>query len=226
MSELSQSADGDVIGADAGATHRYLLILRFALVNLVATSFLVAGYLQGWLDGFLAPYTTELSGIIFLVFVYGLVTCGATAWRVTVELNDVHAGAPKPASWAGKHLRGVRGRGAESRAVLAGALRLKLSNRVTSVRHIANLLVFLGLIGTVIGFIIALSGVDPAATTDVENVAQMVSTLVSGMAIALYTTLVGSVLYVWLIINYRILATGAIHLIAAIIELGEAGGRH
>ncbi len=103
MDELSQTADGDVVGADAGATHRYLLILRFALVNLVATSFLVAGYLQGWLEGFNAPYTMELSWIIFLVFLYGLVTCGATAWRITVELNDVNAGEPKPASRAGKH---------------------------------------------------------------------------------------------------------------------------
>ncbi|MCH8926481.1 MAG: MotA/TolQ/ExbB proton channel family protein, partial [Proteobacteria bacterium] len=81
-------------------------------------------------------------------------------------------------------------------------------------------------IGTVIGFIIALSGVDPAATTDVDNVAAMVSTLVNGMAVALYTTLVGAVLYVWLIIDYRILATGTVHLITATIELEETGGRH
>ncbi len=40
-------------------------------------------------------------------------------------------------------------------------VRLKLSNRIAFVHHKANSLVFLGLIGTVIGFIIALSGVDP-----------------------------------------------------------------
>jgi hypothetical protein len=78
----------------------------------------------------------------------------------------------------------------------------------------------------VIGFIIALSGIDPAATTDVDNVAPMVSTMVGGMAIALYTTLVGAVLYVWLIIDYRILATGTVHLIVATIELGDTDGRH
>ena len=32
----------------------------------------------------------------------------------------------------------------------------------------------------------------------------MVSTLIDGMSVALYTTLVGSVLNVWLMLNYRL----------------------
>ncbi len=226
MGDLSQSAGDPAIGGLVGTSHRYLLVLRFMLVNLVAISLLVAAYFQGWLDGFFISYTMELSAAIFLFFVYGLVLCGARTWRVTVELNDVKTGTPKPASWAGKHLSSVRDSDPAQHPVHAGALRLKLSNRIANVRHIANSLVFLGLIGTVIGFIIALSGVDPAAITDVENVAPMVSTMVGGMALALYTTLVGAVLYVWLIINYRILVTGTVHLITATIELGGAGGRH
>ncbi len=226
MGDLSQSAGDDAIGGLVGTSHRYLLVLRFMLVNLVAISLLVAAYFQGWLDGFFISYTMELSAAIFLFFVYGLVLCGARTWRVTVELNDVKTGTPKPASWAGKHLSNVRDNDPARHLVHAGALRLKLSNRIANVRHIANSLVFLGLIGTVIGFIIALSGVDPAAITDVENVAPMVSIMVGGMALALYTTLVGAVLYVWLIIDYRILATGTVHLITATIELGDAGGRH
>ncbi len=226
MGEIDQSAGGEAVGEAAGATHRYLLVMRFMLVNLVAMSFLAAAYLQGWLDGLFISYTMELSAVIFVVFVYGLVLCGAKTWRITVELNDVKMGTPKPASWAGNHLRSIRESVPARHSVHTGALRLKLSNRIANVRHVADSLVFLGLIGTVIGFIMALSGVDPAAATDVDNVASMVSTLVSGMAVALYTTLVGAVLYVWLTINYRILATGTVHLITATIELEETGGRH
>ena len=76
-----------------------------------------------------------------------------------------------------------------------------------------------------IGFIIALSGVDPKAASEVENVQSMVSTLISGMSVAMYTTLVGAVLYVWLIINHRILVTGTVDLIDATIELGETRAR-
>lgn len=104
-------------------------------------------------------------------------------------------------------------------------MRLKLTDRIAGVRHIANSLIFMGLIGTVIGFIIALSGVDPAAMTEVENVTAMVSTLINGMSVAMYTTLVGAVLYVWLNINFRILVSGTVDLITTAIELGETGGR-
>ena len=47
---------------------------------------------------------------------------------------------------------------------------------------IANNLVLLGLIGTIVGFIIALSGVDPDAVGDAAAIAPMVSTLMHGMA--------------------------------------------
>ena len=55
-----------------------------------------------------------------------------------------------------------------------------------------------------------------------ENVAAMVSTLINGMSVALNTTLVGALLYVWLIVNYGILTSGTVDLITAIIDMGEA----
>ena len=76
------------------------------------------------------------------------------------------------------HLAPMLGRTAESRANLAGAVRLRLSHRIAIVRNIANSLVLLGLIGTVLGFIIALSGVDPERAADISAIAPMVSTLV------------------------------------------------
>ncbi len=200
--------------------YRYLLFVRFALVNTVATALLVAAYLQGWLDGVLTAYLMELSVVIFLVFLYGLVLCGVEIWRHSVELNDVKAGTSDPRSRAGRYLSQMRGANPESLSIKADALRLKLTDRIIGVRHIANALIFLGLIGTVIGFIIALSGVDPSAATEVENVAAMISILINGMSVALHTTLVGAVLYIWLIVNYRILVTGTVDLIATIMELG------
>ncbi len=203
--------------------YRYLLVVRFALVNLVAVALLVAAYMQGWLDGVFAERLRELSGTIILVFLYGLGLCGARVWRHSVELNQLKAGAPDPESHAGQYLGRASSAGPESRVLQAGALRLKLTNRIVVVHHIANALVFLGLIGTVIGFIIALSGVDPESAANAENVAARVATLIGGMSVALYTTLIGAVLYIWLTVAYRILVTGTVDLIATAIELGEAG---
>ncbi|MBT7941887.1 MAG: hypothetical protein HN719_00870 [Alphaproteobacteria bacterium] len=105
------------------------------------------------------------------------------------------------------------------------ALRLKLTDGIVVVRQVANSLVLLGLIGTVIGFIIALSGVDPETATQVESVAAMVSTLINGMSVAMNTTLVGAVMYVWLSVNYGILTTGTVDLLVQIIGLGEDRAR-
>ncbi len=190
-------------------------------MNVVATALLAAAYLQGWIDGVITAHLVELPFVIVVVFVYGLVLCGAKIWRHSVELNDVKAEATDPESLAGKYLIQTRHARPESRSIQADALRLKLTDRIVGVSHIANSLIFLGLIGTVIGFIIALSGVDPAAATQVENVAAMISTLINGMSVALNTTLVGAVLYIWLIVNYRILTTGTVDLLTAIMEMGE-----
>lgn len=49
----------------------------------------------------------------------------------------------------------------------------------------------------------------------------MVSTLIQGMSVALYTTLVGAALNVWLTVNYQILATGTVNLLTTIVTMGE-----
>ena len=54
--------------------------------------------------------------------------------------------------------------------------------------------------------------------SDVNAIGPMVSTLITGMSVALYTTLVGSVLNLWLTLNYHFLAKGMIDLVASILE--------
>ena len=57
-----------------------------------------------------------------------------------------------------------------------------------------------------------------------QSIAPMVSTLIEGLSTALYTTLVGAVLNVWLMVNYRLLAGGTVKLITALVEFGEDHG--
>lgn len=206
--------------------YRYLLIVRFALFNLVALSALFAGYLEGWLDGLVRETATMVMSLgIFVVFLYGFIVCSVRIWRTSLELNDLKMGDPAPETRAASYLREIELHDGESRSIRTDMVRLKLSNRISVVRHTANALVFLGLVGTVIGFIVALSGVDPKSIGSVEAIGPMVANLIQGMSIALYTTLVGSVLYLWLIVNHRMLASGTLNLMNAIIELGETRAR-
>ena len=201
--------------------HRYLLVLRYALINIVAAALAVAAWMQGWLAGLFEPNTAILSAIIFAVFLYGLVVCGGRIWQTSIALNDLKEGGKAAAARAAKYMAAARTKDAESRAIQVNTLRLRLSHRIQIVRTVANLLVFLGLIGTVIGFIIALSGVNAQAVSQADSVATMVATLIQGMSIALYTTLLGAVLNVWLNINYRVLSTGTVNLISEIVTFGE-----
>ncbi len=65
-----------------------------------------------------------------------------------------------------------------------------------------------GLIGTVVGFILALLTLDPSAATTADGAKEMVTTLVSGMGVALYTTLVGSLGYIWVALQSHIFNRG------------------
>ena len=201
--------------------YRYLLIFRFVLLNVAGFGILGAAWLQGWLDPVLESGARLMCFGIFATFLIGLIICALKVARTSRELNQVRDGRPAPGSRAAGHLDRFPGGDPGNRRVAADLLRLRMANHISIVGHIANTLVFLGLIGTVIGFIVALSGVDPEMTGNINQIAPMVSSLIEGMGIALYTTLVGAVLHVWLIVNHRMLATGTLHLYNAIVELGE-----
>ena len=208
-----------------GAAQRYLLLMRFAVLNLVALALLGAAWLKGWVGFVMQADTTQLVLLIALVFVYGLVSCGQKVLVTSLEINQVRDPRRYPGSRVACYLESIRGRDGHARAICASALKLKLASRIASIRHLANSLVLLGLIGTVIGFIIALSGVDAQAAADVSSIGPMVTILISGMSVALHTTLVGAVLNIWLMVNYRLLEGGTVTLVTSIVELGERDAR-
>ncbi|GMQ77275.1 MAG: hypothetical protein BMS9Abin01_2603 [Gammaproteobacteria bacterium] len=205
--------------------YRYVLLLRFILLNLFGFGLLGAAYAQGLVTEALTADRTYLSVVIFLVFMVGFGLSAFKVWQTSYELNsvrDFEAGADSPAA---RYLAPMVDGNADSRANLVGALRMKIAFRTAVVRHIASSLVLLGLIGTVVGFIIALGGVDPEHASDVKAIAPMVSTLIQGMSTALYTTLIGAVLNIWLMANHQVLAGGTVKLITALVELAEIHAR-
>lgn len=82
--------------------------------------------------------------------------------------------------------------------VWVGGVAASAFDRWNTVEWLAQRCFQLGLIGTVLGFIIALSGVDPEQAQNLDATKAMVATLIVGMSTALYTTLVGALANLWL----------------------------
>ena len=86
---------------------------------------------------------------------------------------------------------------------------------------LADLMIRLGLLGTVIGFIFMLSSVADVASVDIHALQQLLTNMSGGMRIALYTTLTGLGAGILLGFQYRLLDGGVDRLMAEIIELSE-----
>ena len=200
---------------------KYLLLMRFGLINIVAFALLGAAWAQGLVAKVINSDITNMVILITVVFIVGLILSGYRVWKVSKQLNAAYDFDPKNRSRAGDFLNKAKGKDAATRANLGQALRLKLFSRIIHIRYIASSLTILGLIGTVLGFIIALSGVDPDVASNPSAISPMVTQLIEGMSVALYTTLVGSILSVWLGLIYQMLATGTSNLVSKIIELAE-----
>ena len=216
---------GDSLRQGVEAAGRHQLILRFALFNMAVSALAGAAWTQGWAGLLLKGDDTGISAGIFLVFLAGLGFCARRVWQVSMELEQVRALAPLRGSVAARHLADVAQRDSGARAIATSRLKLVLSSRISPVLQVANSLVLLGLIGTVVGFIIALSGVDPETAGDASAIAPMVSELIHGMSVALYTTLVGAILHLWLKVNYLVLAGGVVQLLDGLVSRGENNAR-
>ncbi len=86
---------------------------------------------------------------------------------------------------------------------------------------IADILLKLGLLGTVIGFIIMLGSVADITSFDANIMQQVLGSMSAGMGVALFTTLAGLVGGMLLAVQYQLLDNGSDNLIALITKVIE-----
>ena len=77
--------------------------------------------------------------------------------------------------------------------------------RWRDVQWIATHVVRIGLLGTVIGLIIAFSAAAQGGSSNPEEIKPMIAAVVNGMYVSLYATLLGISVNLWLKINLRLL---------------------
>ncbi|MEE9310215.1 MAG: MotA/TolQ/ExbB proton channel family protein [Cocleimonas sp.] len=170
----------------------------------------------------LAEDVTYLSSVILIFFCAITLYLGLAAWQLsrqtTLALKNNNT-----KGWAYDHLRLLQWQRQES-SNESESLLARLVERIhrghTSGWFFSDILMRLGLIGTVIGFVLMLSTVYQLKDNDVQALQQLLGTMGSGMQVALYTTLSGLGTAMLVSLQCQWLDRCADNLISQIIELG------
>ncbi|MHB1087050.1 MAG: MotA/TolQ/ExbB proton channel family protein [Minisyncoccota bacterium] len=173
-----------------------LLIQRLAIINLIGAVLLGFAWQRGLVMPVLDGDSTRLVYVMIALFLVFQVSLFIRAAKVSALLNMTKRKAPLPV------INGV-----------------KFLEKMAHLDEIPDWLVTLGLLGTVIGVSIALFGVDQNSLGSPEGVKAVVTGLIGGMQVALYTTIVGGVLGFWCSINRRILRTASVVMIEDVRDL-------
>jgi hypothetical protein len=165
-----------------------LLLYRLAILNLSGFAFAGWAWQLGYVEAVYAGDESRITLIITALFAVGLASAWVRARKISRLLNLSK----------------------ENRALVV--LGAKLLEKAAHLDDIVNWLVTLGLLGTVIGFAMALSGVDSASLASPAGVQKVAGQLMAGMRIAINTTIVGAVFGLWLDVNRRVVRTATVSL--------------
>ncbi len=169
---------------------------------------------------------TYLSSIILLLFFIITLYLGLASWQLSRQLNltqNYQNDNSPPASWAAEHISLLnwqrQQKNNESEPLLARLIE-KIHRGHVNGWFFSDVLMRLGLIGTVIGFVLMLNTVYQLKDNDIQALQQLLGTMGSGMQVALYTTLSGLGCGLLVSLQCQWLDRCADTLVSKIIELG------
>ena len=169
---------------------------------------------------------TYLSSIILILFFIITLYLGLASWQLSRQLTltqNYHNDKNPPASWAAEHISLLNWQrqqtNNESESLLARLIE-KIHRGHVDGWFFSDVLMRLGLIGTVIGFVLMLSTVYQLKDNDIQALKQLLGTMGSGMQVALYTTLSGLGCGLLISLQCQWLDRCADSLVSKIIELG------
>ena len=138
-----------------------------------------------------------------------------------IELTgDVHE-TPPEAGLLGEFLANLKKKTDGDPSALLTAFGDELANRHALGQFASDVLLKLGLLGTIVGFILMLIPVGEVEQFDPSLMQQLLSSMSSGMAVALYTTLAGLITSTLLKLQYHILDASAAELATRLAVLTD-----
>ncbi len=158
---------------------------------------------------------TLLSLVIMVLFFVASASCGIWTFQLSREMNIVAIARQSrmkaddlPPSLLKRYALARGDHDAARERALLEELNTTLVGYCEIGWLVSDLLIKIGLVGTLIGFIIMLASVAQTASLNVDNLRAILEHMSSGMRIALYTTLSGLIGSILLTVQYYILERG------------------
>ena len=182
--------------------NNYLLLRSSILMSLIFfAAFLIVDL--GLLALIIDSDKSKISIIIIFIYILATFHWFYNAFRLDKEISDLDE--PKKGTLMSSFLENNENQGSADRNIQLSLLEDELSNRHALGYLSVDILLKLGLTGTVIGFILMLLPIGQIQDFDPQILQKLLSTMSGGMAVALYTTLTGLVTSILLKFQYFIL---------------------
>jgi hypothetical protein len=206
-----------------------ILLYKWLIANSFAALLVYIAWLQDWITLVFESDASYLSVVILVAFIVFWLISSYQIINLNREVGRFLTGASigVAADYFGKlrhKAEKLHGHHPLEQGMLAAALRARLILPAQMLNYVANMLLLLGLIGTVVGFVIAVGGLGDslAGGSNLQRIQSVLGQIVNGMGVALFTTLVGSILGgLWLQLHYQMLARAVGGLVVEIVERAD-----
>ncbi len=228
-------------------TKAHKLFLKWLLQFNLIFFFIFFAFDQGLILKILSSDKSYITSLILLIFILVSGHCAFFTFKVSQELNKAHIIkksllnenvklkiideslilTSKGEISGGivcdyfKDLIGLKKNGASSHVQILDTYVKKANGFFEFGWFCSDIMLKLGLIGTVIGFIIMLSSLADITTFDVTLLQGVLTTMGSGMGVALYTTLSALVTGVLIAVQYYNLESGCEELFSVLNQISE-----
>lgn len=207
----------------------YLILMQWLmLAGLIGFGIFMA-WDTGLLPNMLENDNTRLSILILALFFVAYLHCGERSYFLSKQFiglfqyyDPVNSPIDNPAKApVSDYLRQSSGRDEQDLTLLTEVLAERIRGQHQIGWFVTGALIKLGLLGTVIGFMLMLGSLDNIKSMDLEQVQTLMQTMTQGMKIALNTTLLGLTSSLLLGVQYLYLDRRADQLIAQTIQLSK-----
>jgi biopolymer transport protein ExbB/TolQ len=212
------------------------LLLQWAVYTGVLSFILWLAWHLGYLASIFLTDPTRITYLISFLFLGGSLHCGIRAKYLSKQINSINniesgevaysAETSLPAEFLNTIKARLKGQSLEEYNSTDNALLSEVFAEQAHAQHetgwfFTSLLIKLGLLGTVIGFVLMLGPLSTLESFDIGDVQNILAKMTAGMAIALNTTLIGLLSSMLLSFQYLMLDHGADELVARTIHYME-----